>query len=290
MRRTVLEAAFGDLDAVIEHHHALADSLHQPHVVLDQQHGDAARRGCAAMSCHQLALLGRVHARGRLVEQEQLRVGGECARDLQSAAVGIRQRGGRDRARAAAGARRRMPAVPMPRSIGPAPLGPRAGQPEQDARRAGAGPAMHADEHVLQHAHLVEQALVLERARDAQCGDGVRRPSDQVGAAVVEGDAARRRAVEAADHVEDRGLARAVRADQPDDLAALDDQIERLRAHAARRTPSTGRGPRAAPSLPSPAGPAAYFTTIVWPPQRDYFTDGPVCPSSGCSQIVPLGP
>ena len=39
----------------------------------------------------QLDLLGRVHAGGRFVEREQLRIGGQRARDLQTALVAVRQ-------------------------------------------------------------------------------------------------------------------------------------------------------------------------------------------------------
>ena len=153
---------------------------------------------------------------------------------------------------AAAGARRKKPAVlSRARSPGAAPPVQRA-VPAGCPSWAGAGPAMHANEHVLQNAHLVEQALVLEGTRDAQCGDRVGRASDQFSPAVIEGNAACGCVVQPADHVERGGLARAVRADQPGDLSVLDDQIQRLQRTQAARTPSTGRGLRAAPSLPLP--------------------------------------
>src|SRR5262245_58632888 len=37
-----LKAALRDLDAMVEHHHTLADPLDQPHVVLDQENADPA--------------------------------------------------------------------------------------------------------------------------------------------------------------------------------------------------------------------------------------------------------
>ena len=112
---------------------------------------------------------------------------------------------------------------------------------------------MHADEHVLQNAHLVEQALVLEGARDSQCGDRVRGASDQFGAAVIEGNAARGCAVQPADHVERGGLARAVRADQPGDLSVLDDQIQLLqRTQPAERHRQAADLEQRHPSPPRP--------------------------------------
>jgi hypothetical protein len=75
------ELSFRNFDAVVEHDYALADALNQPHVVLDQQHGDAAVADAADV-LHQLALLGRVGAGGRLVEEQELRLGGKRPRDL----------------------------------------------------------------------------------------------------------------------------------------------------------------------------------------------------------------
>jgi hypothetical protein len=85
---------------------------------------------------------------------------------------------------------------------------------------------VHAHQHVLEDGHLTEEALVLEGARDADRGDGVRRQGGQVLAAVIEADTAPAGPVETRDHVEHGRLARAIGADQPDDLAVLDTEVE----------------------------------------------------------------
>ena len=76
--------AFGDFLAVIEHHNAVADVHHQPHVMLDEQQRDAV----VADAPDQLAernALGGVHPRGRLVQREELGVGGEPAAGMNPA-------------------------------------------------------------------------------------------------------------------------------------------------------------------------------------------------------------
>ena len=76
---------------------------------------------------------------------------------------------------------------------------------------------MQGDLDVVQHGQLLEQADVLERTRHTQLADIVRLFADQV--LIVQTDAAVGRAIYAGQHVEDRGLARAVRANQADQRA-----------------------------------------------------------------------
>jgi hypothetical protein len=68
-----------------------------------------------------------------------------------------------------------------------------------------------ADQQVFEHAQVAEQAEVLEHPRDAVARDVVRLLADQL--AALEQDRADLRAVHRRDAVEERGLARAVRAD-----------------------------------------------------------------------------
>ena len=85
---------------------------------------------------------------------------------------------------------------------------------------------------VVEHAHALEQRQVLEGAGDAQ-GRGLVR-AHAAALLALEGDEARLRMVEAVDDVEDRGLARAVGADDGADLALADVEADRVeRAHAA---------------------------------------------------------
>src|SRR5262249_59005983 len=72
---------------------------------------------------------------------------------------------------------------------------------------------------VLEHGHALEQGQVLEGAPDAELGDAVARCPQQRMAR--EDDLARVRRVEAAQAVEQRRLAGAVRPDEPNDLALV---------------------------------------------------------------------
>ena len=80
------------------------------------------------------------------------------------------------------------------------------------------------DLDVLEDRELREQADVLERARDAALRDLIRLEADD--ALALEGDAARRRLIDARQHVEGRRLARAVRPDEADELAAVQMDVE----------------------------------------------------------------
>src|SRR6266480_2318746 len=99
-----------------------------------------------------------------------------------------------------------------------------AGQPEDRAQDAALQARVHPDEHVLERRHLWEEADVLERAADTELRDRVWRLVGDVDA--VEDDHARRRAVEAGEHVEEGRLAGPVRADQADDRALRDREVE----------------------------------------------------------------
>ena len=88
-----------------------------------------------------------------------------------------------------------------------------------------------ADLDVLQRGHRAEQPDVLKRTSQSGGRALMRRHVGDVGA--VEDDPARRRLVEAGEHVQRRGLAGAVRPDQRVDAAAPNrdiDAIDRLQA------------------------------------------------------------
>jgi hypothetical protein len=95
---------------------------------------------------------------------------------------------------------------------------------------------MHVDvtaEHeVVQHRHAPEERDVLEGARHPERGDAGGGEVGDVGA--FQHDAARVGVIEAADHVEQRGLPRSVGADYGHEIALLDVQAHaRHRLHAA---------------------------------------------------------
>src|SRR4029077_17969480 len=81
-----------------------------------------------------------------------------------------------------------------------------------------------ADQHILEHAVGLEHAGALERSHQPEPGDFVRLPSAQPRGAVAQ--VAAGRLEEAGYDVERRGLARAVRPDQADDLALAHLEIE----------------------------------------------------------------
>src|SRR5262249_3259929 len=144
-------------------------------------------------------------------------------------------------------------------------------------------PAVHADEHVLERRHVVEEADVLERAPDPQPGHPVRREPCRVVA--VEDDLARGRRVHAGEHVEEGGPACALRADQARDSACRDrevdvvarDQAAELLAKLARLEQRLGHAVTAASSAAStnsawrralgrsPCGRNSITTTMITP-------------------------
>src|SRR4029079_9230485 len=87
------------------------------------------------------------------------------------------------------------------------------------------------DEDVLEDGHRAEQVDVLERPGDAPPHDLVRRGAQQGRA--VQLDLAGIRRVEPRDHVEHRGLARAVRADQAGHDAPVDVEGDAVQSHDA---------------------------------------------------------
>src|SRR5581483_4214493 len=100
-----------------------------------------------------------------------------------------------------------------------------------NARRAGdrlehvaLEPRMHTDEDVLERGHVLEEPDVLKRAADAALGEDVRRPVREI--LVREDDSARRRLVDAGEHVEERRLSGAVRADEADDRPLWHDEVD----------------------------------------------------------------
>ena len=145
-------------------------------------------------------------ARGGLVEQQQLRAHHQRARQLDGLADPEREperRPVRD-----AGETQPLEHVERFRARGRL-----AAVRAEPARKAG----VVTDQRVLEHGHVVEQRDVLERPRDSQARDLLRRAPQQIVA--LEPDRAGRRLVQPGDAVEAGRLAGAVRPDQPGDVA-----------------------------------------------------------------------
>ena len=188
--------------------------------MFDQQHRYAELAAQLVDQVLQLDLLLRVEAGRRLVEHQEARLGDHAARDLQAPLVPVRQRARRpvrDR-------RQPHPVEPHGRAFERFLLGTAIrGRREQ----AGQQPRLHLavlrDEQVLDDGQRLEQADVLERAQALQRDLVARQPANRV---AVEHDVAAGRLVEAADAVEHRGLARAVRPDDREHLIATHVEID----------------------------------------------------------------
>ena len=166
-----------------------------------------------------------VEARRRLVEQQQPRLGHQRPADLDQPPDAEAERLDRpvgDRRRARAGRASPRARRARRRSAGPGPSRSFHSAPSPVAHPLG-------DEEVLARRHAGEQLDALERAADARAGPAGgsaraarSRPSKRHRAAVGLQDAEQA--------VEERGLARAVRADEPDDLARARRRGSRRRA------------------------------------------------------------
>ena len=185
-----------------QHEHVLGEAHHRLHHVLDHHDGDAAFADRADHR-HHVAHLGRIEAGQHLVEQQQLRLDRQRARELQPLAPGD----GEARGRQIEHRRRGRPAVATSSAA--------ASASARDGARE-----MRADRDVLAHGQPGERLRDLEGARDAAPRQQMRRHAGDVGAL----DRAMRPSLgaeEAGDDREQRGLAGAVRADQRGDAAGF---------------------------------------------------------------------
>ena len=171
-------------------------------------------RPSAASSREQLAErvgLGLVLARGRLVEQQQLRVAGQAAGQLEQPGGA-----GRDRVGALVGVRRDADPLEQPVDVGRAPAGP------GRAARGGCRGRPARCRARVSDPNASSRWKVRPMPRLARRCTGV---SGDV--AAVEADLAAGRLLQPADHVEAGGLAGAVGPDQAGDPARLGDEATR---------------------------------------------------------------
>ena len=180
-------------------------------MVLDEEHREVEVVADLLDEDTELRDLLVIQPAGRLVEEEQPRLGDERAGQLDALLDAVRQRRSRKQ-RALA----EPDDVEHLERLGLAHLPPA---------------AVRADEHVLEHGHRPEELDVLERARDTLAHDLVRGCLEDRRA--VEQHLAGVRPVQARDDVEGRRLAGAVRPDQAGDVPFLD-----LERHAVERDDS----------------------------------------------------
>src|SRR6266436_2908532 len=195
----------GDLLAERQHHDAVGERHDRPHVVLDEQHGHSARADGADEPDHGVDL-GRVEPGHDFVEQQQSRLRGERARQLEPLTISERE-AGRDVSRPRA----------QPDALNDGPSRsesvPHGGMADQGR-----------DPDVVDDGELRERPDDLEGARQPE-------PADLMGLEAVEpatgeADLARIGSEEPREQVEDGGLPRPVGPDHSQHLALGQRQVE----------------------------------------------------------------
>ena len=183
----------------MQHQNPRGKRHHCAHDVFDQQNGEPALLVDAGQDVDHAVGLGRPQSGHHLVEQQQLRIGGERAGNLEAFAVGQRQRRGRLCALV-------VEVEPCQHLAG------------MRARRGDVQPAVQrTDHHVVLDAEAGEWPHQLEGPANAAVTDFV--GSQSVDPLASERNSAFIRRKHAGDHVEQRGLAGAVGADHREDRA-----------------------------------------------------------------------
>ena len=189
--------------------------------MLDKHDGNA--KGVTNLDdvLHELRGLGRIHAGGRLVEQQQLGVGGKRTNNLQTTLGAVRQRTGllicqmlhiKDGEQLHGALMGGLLVLPIRRQT-------------QHALKTGVALlVVQTDLNVVLHRHSVEQADVLESTGDAHAVDLIDRLAR--GVLTVEQDGAVRGLVHLGEQVEDRGLTGTIGANQAGDLGLADSQAK----------------------------------------------------------------
>jgi hypothetical protein len=212
----------------VEHRHVVGQAHHERHVVLDEHDRDPERLPHPGdRGGHALRLLG-IHARHWLVEQQQRGLGTERAGELHALPVAVGE-----------GHQGRLEAVPQPQQLGHAGhhplllglLAPRSRQPQAGRHEPGLGQPMAPKQQVLCDGGRRRERQVLEGATHAERRDSRRPQVGEHGIAVERPPAGS--AVDAGEHVQQGGLARAVGADHRMHRARLDGERHSLEGRQA---------------------------------------------------------
>ena len=215
------KADLADSQQLLDGKREEADAHDQVHVVLDEHDSDVEPVPEHADVVHELVGLGGVHARRRLVEEQELGLRRQGPDDLQPPLVPVGQvpRQGVG----LVGQVEQVQELQGPHVLPP--LGaPPAGEPEHIGEHAVGVAVAHAHLHVVLHGHAGEEPDVLEGPGDAQPVQLVHGLAP--GVLAVEQNAALGGLVHVGQQVEDRGLARAVGADEARDLRLADEERE----------------------------------------------------------------
>ena len=217
--------SLGELAAEIQRDHMVGDRHHEAHVMLDQQHGHVAVVANPADQVAEHVDFLVVEAAGGLVEQQDLRLGSQRARQF-DALLGAERQAGNHGVGDVVEVEIADDLVDALVELGLAAADP--GQSQRVADDVAVGAGMGADPDVVEHRKVGKQRDVLEGAADADFGDPVRRARQD--ALAFHQNVARARLIEPAEAIEQRRLAGAVRPDQAEDLALV--HVER---HAVQR-------------------------------------------------------
>src|SRR5215218_3502627 len=207
--------AFDQGSALNQTQHAVAEVEDEPHVVLDDNNRKTKIANLEDQVLGLPSLLG-IHARCRLVQQQQLGIGTESASNFESPLVAVGQI-----------PRQVIGRVTEPDEVEQL-LGTYCGRlliaaelrPAEDRRKwSCGGPAIAANHHVLERGHIAKQPDVLEGPRHPRYHNlaGLRWQH-----CAIEYNSPLRGHVEAGQTVEKCRLAGPVRADQTHDLASVD--------------------------------------------------------------------
>ena len=212
-----------DHRAEVEDVQATRERADHVDVVLDQQDRGAVLALDVLEGAYELRGLVAIEAGRGLVEQHEERIGHERAGDLDEASASEAE--GLDRPIGHVVEPEELQRVVHARALVDRGLGQvQAVLPES----AGAVARALCDQEVVAHGHAAEELDALERPSEAEPGSPVDRGARDVAAVEHDGPAVGPEHAEQA--VEERGLARAVRADESDGFARLDgdrDVVER---------------------------------------------------------------
>ena len=191
--------------------------------MLDEQDRNIKPAADIAYRGHQLMGFGRVHTRGRLIQQQQLRLGCQRTRNLQLALLTVGQI-------ARFALRQIIQSDHLEQLVRPLIhfcfFLPISGKAQDGFHHIVMDRLIHGDFDIVNDRNILKQTNILEGTGNAHAGRLIGLFADD--GAAFQLDGAGRGLINIGEHVEHCRLARAVRADQSDDLALVDRKINAL--------------------------------------------------------------
>ena len=232
IRHDIHRLAAADHRTIVEREHAVTDADDDIHVVLDEQDCHATLIPSIEDEPRHVLLLFLIHSRHRLVENEEMRIGGKRTRELDTFLQP--NRNSVDKFITHGFKLKEVDDVLDNRTVGRF-----LGSGEPPIKRGAHDTRPHVDvppkQNVVEHAHAVKERQILEGARHAKGGDPVRCETRDV--VPVEKDLSALRRIEAGNRVDQRGFPTAIRTDQTEDLAAADAHIDAVECNDAAEMP-----------------------------------------------------